>query len=166
MGLGGGEVGCLGGALFAGFRGLVVEDGHELVAALGGREGLPAGESSGAGVEGAADERRELDFGFHGGEQALGELLRAVKTGGVGFDAVNPFADFSAVILGERVVEVAEAFGFVEEVVELAGELGRAGFEVGCEGEVCRIAEEGSTALLHGSIDQDEEVAGGFAERE
>ncbi len=146
-------------ALGAGFGGLVVEDGHELVAALRGGHTLPAGAGLGAFAEGIGDERWEFDLGFHGVEEALGCLLAAIEAGLIGFDAGDPLAELAAGVLGEGVVPGAEAGLFVEQDGEFVGEFGFAGVEVGLEGEGGGVAEVSVASLLHGFVDEEEEAA-------
>ena len=74
-------------AALAGVGGLIVEDGHELVAALQRGEIVPGGAGLGVAAEGGGDEGRELGFGLHGGEEAFGHLLGALHAGGVGLYA-------------------------------------------------------------------------------
>src|SRR5207253_346187 len=64
-------------AAVAGFRAAIVEDTEQLVAALRRRHALPALISARITRERGFQDGRQVAFGFHGGQQALGNLLRA-----------------------------------------------------------------------------------------
>src|SRR5207253_8866989 len=61
----------------AGFRAARVADTEQLVASLRGRHALPALISARITRERGFQDGRQVAFGFHGGQQALGNLLRA-----------------------------------------------------------------------------------------
>src|SRR5437879_9986967 len=101
----------LGDAAVAGFGGAVIEDAEQVAAALPASHGLPALIGAGIAGEGELQNGRQVEFGFHGGEQLFGDLLGAADAGLGMFDGGDPLADPRA--YGNGVMFRADAEGTV-----------------------------------------------------
>ena len=146
-------------AALARVRGLVVEDCEELAAALQRRHAIPAGASFRAPAQRQCNRRRQLDFGFHRGDEALGHLPGAFHAGCVGLYAEDPLADLATGKLAEVVIPGTQAGLVVEEDGEFVGWFRIAGVEVRLESKLRSVTGASVGTLLHGTIHEQIETS-------
>src|SRR5437588_1089040 len=149
----------LGDAAVTGFGGAVVEDAEQVVAALQGSHGLPSLISAGIAGECALEDGRQVELGFHGGEQLFGDLFGAADTRCGVFYVDNPIADPLAHGKGELVEPAAEGAVFVEDALEFGGDDGDAFCGVRFEAELDGLAEGGVGSGLHAPFDEHAVIA-------
>src|SRR5437016_2696524 len=143
----------LGDAAVAGFGGAVIEDAEQVAAALPASHGLPALIGAGIAGEGELQNGRQVEFGFHGGEQLFRDLLGAADAGWGIFDVGDPIAAPFAYGKGELLEPAAEGTVFVEDALEFGGDGCVAFFGVRFEAELRGVAGRGVRSSLHALVD-------------
>src|SRR5205807_848383 len=148
-----------GDAAVASFGSAAIEDAEQLVASLQRSHGLPALVGARIAGESPLEDGRQVELGFHGGEQLFGDSLGAADAGFgtlYGDDPIaNPFAHGKA----ECVEPAAEPAVFFEDALEFGGDDGDAFCSVRFEAEVGGVADGDVAAGLQTLFDDHALVA-------
>src|SRR6266446_376453 len=141
------------------FGGAAIEDAEQIVTTLDGSHGLPALVGAGIAGEGKFQDGRQVELGFHGGEQLFGDSLGAAYASFGTFYADDPIANPLAHGEAELVEPAAEGAVFVEDALEFGGDDGDALGGVGFEAEVCGVSDGDVAAGLQTIFDKHALVA-------
>src|SRR5438477_108290 len=148
-----------GDAAVAGFGGAAIEDAEQLVAALQGSHGLPALVGARISGEGALEDGRQVQLGFHGGEQLFGDSLSAADAGFGTLYGDDPIANPLAHGKAECVEPAAEPAVLLEDALEFGGDDGDAFCGVRFEAKVRGVADGDVAAGLQTFFDEHALVA-------
>src|SRR5437667_5639216 len=135
-----------------------------MVAALKRSHGLPALVGGRISGEGALEDGRQVELGFHGGEQLFGDSLGAADAGFGALYGDDPIADPLAHGKAECVEPAAEPAVLLEDALEFGGDDGDAFCGVRFEAEVGGFADGGVAAGLQTLFDEHALVAIGGGE--
>src|SRR5215469_14856132 len=112
-----------------------------------------------------AQNRRQLLFGFHCGEQALGDLLGTAATGFGTLDLFDPITNFLVNGIVEPVIPTAQRLIFGEYRLQFGGNGRDALFLVLLEPEFGEGSQTDSTTCLHTLVHNHNVTAGAGREK-